>query len=84
MSGGTKAIFGNNSVNFIAGYEHPIVQKKLYAVGEWFSGRSDFGFFTPGLLYHPTKNTVLVGAYKIANNKSNGGNGLVLEYGFFF
>ncbi len=53
-------------------------------MGEWFYGKHDFGFFTPGALFHPARDHVIVIAYKIPNHPANGKSGLVFEYGFFF
>lgn len=84
VSGGTSTLFKKNTTHAVAGFEHPIVKHRLYAIGEWFSGRHDFGFFTPGVLFHPkTERQVIVVAYKIANTRANGANGLVFEYGMF-
>lgn len=84
VSGGSRTLFKKNTVHAITGFEHPIIKHRLYAIGEWFSGRHDFGFFTPGVLFHPkTERQVIVVAYKIANNRANGANGLVFEYGMF-
>jgi hypothetical protein len=84
VSGGSRTLFKKNTVHAITGFEHPIIKHRLYAIGEWFSGRHDFGFFTPGVLFHPkTERQVIVIAYKIANNRANGANGLVFEYGMF-
>lgn len=84
VSAGTEALFKKNTVHFITGVEHPLIDKKLYVIGEWFSGQHDFGAFTPGILYHPTKNQVVVVGYKIPNSKENGRSGFVVEYGIFF
>jgi hypothetical protein len=82
---GTKQLFKRNTGNVLAGLEHPFDSKGHYVwVNEWFRGTHDFGFYITGLLYHPNKNNIIVAAYKFANNKANGKNGIVLEYGFFF
>ncbi|MDX2151178.1 MAG: hypothetical protein SFV54_10620 [Bryobacteraceae bacterium] len=80
---GTKELFKKDTGNFLGGIEQP-VGKKFVLLAEWFRGRHDFGFFIPGVLYHPTKRHIIVAAYKIANTPANGKNGLVLEYGITF
>jgi hypothetical protein len=83
--GGTRQLFKKNTGNVLAGLEQPLDKKGHYVwVNEWFRGRHDFGFYITGLLYHPTKKQIIVAAYKFANHPSNGKNGVVLEYGFFF
>lgn len=80
---GTNQLFKKNTGNFLAGVEHPL-NKRVILLAEWFAGNHDFGFFIPGVLFHPTPRQIIVVAYKIANDPRNGKNGLVLEYGFFF
>ncbi|QUW00216.1 hypothetical protein J8C02_01480 [Chloracidobacterium sp. MS 40/45] len=84
VSFGTKNLFKKTTVHPIAAVEQPLIKHRLYLLGEWFYGRHDFGFFTPGILFHPTKNQIIVVAYKIPNHPGNGKGGIVFEYGFFF
>ncbi|OYT73206.1 MAG: hypothetical protein CFK52_02785 [Chloracidobacterium sp. CP2_5A] len=84
VSFGTRNLFKKNTVHPIAAVEQPIIKHRLYLLGEWFYGKHDFGFFTPGVLYHPAKDHIIVVAYKIPNHPANGKSGLVFEYGFFF
>lgn len=81
---GTRSLFKKNTVHPIAAFEQPIIKHRLYLLGEWFYGKHDFGFFTPGVLFHPAKDHIIVVAYKIPNHPANGKSGLVFEYGFFF
>jgi hypothetical protein len=81
---GTEELFLKNTGNFLASFEQPLFHHKMQIVGEWLRGKHDFGFFIPGVSFHLPKNQVIVVAYKIANNKANGANGLVLEYGLTF
>lgn len=80
---GTEQLFKKNTGNFLAGVEHPL-SKRFILLAEWFAGNHDFGFFIPGVLFHPTPRQIIVVAYKIPNNPANGKSGLVIEYGFFF
>ncbi|HBY59484.1 MAG TPA: hypothetical protein DEH78_06650, partial [Solibacterales bacterium] len=80
---GTRELFKKTTGNFLGGIEQP-VGKRVILLAEWFRGRHDFGFFIPGILFHPTKKQIIVVAYKIANTPANGKNGLVLEYGITF
>lgn len=82
ISGGTDELFKKDTVHFIGAVEHKL-GKKWMVTAEWFSGRHDFGFLTPGVLYHPSPNTVVVVGYKIPNHASNGEPGFVFEFGIF-
>lgn len=82
---GTEELFKRNTGNFLAGFEHPFGRKgRVIWINEWFRGRHDFGFFSTGVLFHPTKSQFIVMAYKFANTPANGRNGMVLEYGITF
>ncbi len=82
ISGGTSELFKRDTVHFIGSVEHKL-GKRWMLVTEWFSGRHDFGFVVPGVLYHPTERTVVVVGYKIPNHPSNGKPGFVFEFGVF-
>jgi hypothetical protein len=82
ISGGTDELFKRDTVHFIGAIEHKF-GKKWMVTTEWFSGRHDFGFLTPGVAYHPTPRTVVVLGYKIPNHASNGKSGIVFEFGIF-
>ena len=82
ISGGTDELFKKDTVHFIGAVEHKL-GKKWMLTAEWFSGRHDFGFLTPGVLYHPTPQTVIVVGYKIPNHATNGKAGFVFEFGIF-
>jgi hypothetical protein len=82
ISGGTDELFKKDTVHFIGAVEHKL-NKRWMVTAEWFSGRHDFGFFTPGVLFHPTPETVFVVGYKIPNHRSNGKAGFVVEFGIF-
>jgi hypothetical protein len=80
---GTRQLFKKNTGNVLAGVEQP-VGHKMILLAEWFAGNHDFGFFIPGVLFHPAKDQFIVVAYKIPNNPRNGSPGFVLEYGLIF
>jgi hypothetical protein len=80
---GTRQLLNVNAGDFLAGVEQP-VGKRWILLGEWFRGRHDFGFFIPGVLFHPTKKHIIVVGFKIPNHPGNGKPGLVLEYGLTF
>lgn len=80
---GTRQLFRRNTGNVLAGIEQP-VGHKMILLAEWFGGNHDFGFFIPGVLFHPAKDQFIVVAYKIPNNPRNGSPGFVLEYGLVF
>jgi hypothetical protein len=82
ISVGTRELFKKNTAHFIGAIEQKL-NKRFYLVAEWFAGRHDFGFFVPGVLYHPTPRTVVVVAYKIPNHPANGKAGIVAEFGIF-
>ena len=39
--------------------------KRWVLLGEWFSGRHDFGFAMPGAMFHPSKYQVIAAVWKI-------------------
>ena len=82
ISGGTDELFKRDTIHFIGALEHKL-NKRWMLTAEWFSGRHDFGFLTPGVLFHPTPDTVFVVGYKIPNHQSNGKSGFVVEFGIF-
>lgn len=81
---GSRALFGKNTANFIAGIEQPILHHRFTLLAEWIAGKHELGFFIPGILFHPRKNHFIVAAYKIPNYAVNGKTGIVLEYGLIF
>lgn len=80
---GTRQLFGRNTGGMLVGLEHP-VGRNWVLLGEWFSGRHDFGFLIPGILFHPRKEQIVVLGFKIPNHPANGTSGLVMEYGITF
>jgi hypothetical protein len=84
MSYGTKQVFGENSVCFIAAVEQPVT-KKLGLIGDWYSGDEHFaGFLIVGVSYVLPKNSTLYAGYQIPNTPSNGSSGLVIQVAKIF
>jgi len=81
-SQGTPQVFGERSVHFIGSYEHPVT-KHVALLGEWWSGRHEFGDFVPGLNVHWDR-WVLIGGYKVSNKPGRATDGLILELGLKF
>lgn len=80
---GTEVLFGRDFVSYIGAIEQPIT-KKLSLVVEWYSGKHENGFLTPGFYYYITPKFILSAAFKIRNNKGNGNNGFIIEISKFF
>jgi hypothetical protein len=80
---GTRQLFDRNTGGVLAGVEHPL-NKRWILLGEWFSGRHDFGYAIPGVLFHPSKEQVIVVGWKIPTGAPDGKSALVLEYGITF
>ncbi|MFN0102221.1 MAG: hypothetical protein ACKV2U_09035 [Bryobacteraceae bacterium] len=80
---GTRQLFERNTGGVLVGAEHP-AGKRWILLAEWFSGRHDFGYVVPGVLFHPSKSQVVVLGFKIPSGAENGRSGIVLEYGFTF
>ena len=76
---GTTTIFERDTVSFIAGIEQPITKKFGFAA-DWYSGKHSNGFFIPGFYYYVKPKTIISGGYRLRNNKTNGGNGFILEF----
>lgn len=81
--GGTRQLFERNTGGVLAGVEQPL-GKRFILLGEWLSGRHDFGYAIPGVLFHPAKNQAIVFGYKIPTGAEGGKTGIVLEYGITF
>lgn len=80
---GTRQLFKRNTGGALLGAEHPI-GKRWVLLAEWFSGRHDFGYAVPGILFHPAKRHMIVAGWKIPAGAEKGRSGLVLEYGLTF
>lgn len=78
VSTGTRQIFGQNTVNFIAGVEHPVTER-FTIIADWFSGNHSSGYFIPGFSYLLPKNAYLFVGYQIPNSPKVGRSGLVIE-----
>lgn len=80
---GTEQLFARNTGGALVGVEHPL-SKHWVLLGEWFSGRHEFGYAIPGVLFHPDKRQMIVVGWKIPTGAPGGDSGLVLEYGITF
>ncbi len=80
---GTNILFGRDVICNISGIEQPVT-KKLSIIMDWYSGKHANGFLIPGVSYAFNPALVLYAGYQIANNRSNGNNGFVIELAKFF
>jgi len=89
-------LFGKYTTHAIASYELPLAGLgrrvggrvgdalgHMALLGEWWSGRHEFGDFVPGVNYH-TKSFVVIVGYKLSNAPGTRGDGLILEVGRTF
>jgi len=63
------------------GYEQP-VQKKISIVADWFSGKNNVGYFTPGVLITLPKNGALSLGYSFGNDSWANSNAAKNRYVF--
>lgn len=82
--GATRQLLERNAGGVLAGIEHPLFHHKVVLLGEWFSGRHDFGAAIAGVLVHLPKKQLLVAGYKFPNSGDRSKQALVFEYGVFF
>ncbi len=80
---GTNVLFGRDVICNISGIEQPVT-KKLSIIMDWYSGKHSNGFLIPGFSYAFNPALVLYAGYQIANNRSNGKNGFVIELAKIF
>lgn len=80
----------NGPVNFvgpragaIAGYEQP-VSKKVSIVADWFSGKNNIGYFTPGVSISLPKNALLNAGYSFGNDSWENSNATKNRYVFLY
>lgn len=78
VSGGTKQLFGRNTIHSIVGFEQPL-SKRLSLVGDWYSGTHDLASFIPALQYTPKKNMIYILGVKLPNNARVGKPALMFE-----
>ena len=67
----------------ILGYEQP-VQKKISIVADWFSGKNNLGYFTPGISITVPGNGLLNAGYSIGNDSWENSNATRNRYLFFY
>jgi hypothetical protein len=67
----------------ILGYEQPI-QKRISIVADWFSGKNNLGYFTPGVSISLPGNGLLNAGYSIGNDSWKDGNAIRNRYLFFY
>lgn len=84
LSYGTRQVFGQNNLAFIAGVEQPVT-KKLTLLGDWYSGSEHWaGYLIVGGSYALPKNTTLYTGYQIPNNPQVGTSGFVVQLSKIF
>ena len=67
----------------IVGYEQPI-SKKVSIVADWFSGKNNIGYFTPGISVTLPKNGLLNAGYSIGNDSWANGDATRNRYIFLY
>jgi hypothetical protein len=67
----------------ILGYEQP-VYKKISFVADWFSGKNNFGYFTPGISITLPANGLLNAGYSIGNDSWADSNATRNRYLFVY
>jgi hypothetical protein len=67
----------------ILGYEQP-VQKRISIVADWFSGKNNLGYFTPGVSITVPGNGLLNAGYGIGNDSWENSNATRNRYLFFY
>jgi len=83
VNAGTHQIFGRDTVNFIAGIEHPITPQ-LNVIAEYYSGTHDFAGLITGVIFHHHKSDVVaVAGFRFPANEQSGSSGFVFELGKF-
>jgi hypothetical protein len=65
------------------GYEQPI-QASVSIVADWFSGKNNLGYFTPGISITLPYNGLLNAGYSIGNDSWADGNATKNRYFFFY
>jgi hypothetical protein len=67
----------------ILGYEQPL-SKRVSFVADWFSGKNNLGYFTPGISIVLPKNGLLNAGYSIGNDSYADSNATRNRYLFFY
>jgi len=80
----TKPIsFSGPRAGAILGYEQP-VQGRLSFVADWFSGKNNFGYFTPGVSISTPGNGLINVGYSLGNNSYENSNAARNRYLFVY
>jgi hypothetical protein len=65
-------------------FEQPLNRKVTFAA-DWYTGKYNSGYFTPGVIFKPAPNVTGYAAYSIGNqNPSRGNHFFLLEVGYNF
>jgi len=87
---GPYGVVSDGSVSFLGpragvvlGYEQPI-QKKISIVADWYSGKNNLGYFTPGISITLPKNSLFNVGYSIGNDSWANSNATRNRYIFFY
>ncbi len=75
--------FVGRRAGVILGYEQP-VSKKISIVADWFSGKNNIGYFTPGISITLPKNGLLNAGYSIGNDSWENANATKNRYLFLY
>jgi hypothetical protein len=81
-SKGAVSFVGPRS-GMIVGYEQP-VQSKISIVADWYSGKNNLGYFTPGISITLPHNGLLNAGYSIGNDSWANSNATKNRYLFFY
>lgn len=73
---------GTDKTGVLAGYEQPLT-KKFSFVTDWFSGKNDIGYVTPGVGITFSPKQSLYAGYSFGN-QGRGNNALGVYYGYSF
>ncbi len=80
---GTTQIFGRRTAAAIVGVEQP-VHPKLTLVADWFTGTHELGAAIAGLAWQPTRQLIVIAAYKVPNNAISGKPAPLVEVTYTF
>jgi len=75
--------FSGRRAGVILGYEQP-VSKKINIVADWFSGKNNLGYFTPGISIALLKSGLLNAGYSIGNDSWENENAARNRYVFVY
>jgi hypothetical protein len=75
--------FSGPRAGAILGYEQP-VHPKVSIVADWFSGKNNFGYFTPGVSITMPGNGLFNAGYSFGNNSFENSNEVKNRFLFFY